>query len=110
MLGVPALLYRIFRTAGGTFGFFIRCWYSTSYPVSSSNATLIILLNRNAWLVRFLGDIISCPRLAHNSIASCAIDQKLEFLLLVLWAGHAGGTVGFLLVSCCVASSGVKAS
>ena len=77
--------------------------------MSLSNA-IFIILNRIFWLVKFLGDIISCPRLAHNSIASCAIDQKLEFLLLVLWAGHAGGTVGFLLVSCCVASSGVKAS
>ena len=46
----------------------------------------------------------------HDSIASCAIEQKLGFLLPVLWEGPGGGTVGLFLVDCFVESSGVKES
>ena len=55
-------------------------------PVSSFSTTLIISTGKRR-LEIFLGDSLSWLIVAQDNVTSCATEQKLGFLLRVLWAG-----------------------
>ena len=67
-------------------GHFITCRYSISSPVSSFSTALRISTGKRR-LARLLGDTWNWLIVAQNNIASCATEQKLGFLLRVIWAG-----------------------
>ena len=62
----------------------MRCLYSHNYPVSSSDTALNISIGKRR-LASMDRDKVSWATSAHDSIASWAMERKLELLLLVLW-------------------------
>ena len=54
----------------------------------------------------FLGDIGSCAISTYNNIASCTMERKFGFLLLVLYAGDVRSFCSLLVCLCVTGAVG----